>query len=1023
MQIKLYINNTTLDATKDMIETIDNSDISFDHVLVVPDKYSLQMEKLILNVLPKKALFNVRVVGLTSLASEIFKKLNIKVDVLTSGECLLLTEKAIENTKKDFLTLKKNNIAFCYEINKIIAQLKSSKISVDDLERQKNIKGMAGAKYHDIALIYREYQNLLQGKLDANERLSLLCEVIKKNDILSKTKFYFAEFESFTSEAYELIKVLVETSNEVNISLSQSISIGNDYIYEKDIYQKLINISKELNCNATVVHRKGNFSPEKQAIIQGLYSYEKVKCENKGYYSIFVSNNLTEEIVATSKLIYYFTTLGYSYKDFVIMTSDLSKYQNFIEIIFKKFNFPYYIDSSITADKTLLGILINDFFDTVIMGYPNDKLISLFSNILLGQNSSLVSKCQAYMVEGKYKYKKYLAKDFKYDDILEDLSNAKKASDFSQVVLKLCSQIKEQFDNVMTILNEKNFLKEKNINLQVFEIIKETLSLIEKYQTDEISISDYLKKFNLLMSFKQVSTVPSFVDGILVGDATTSSCLDSKIIFVLGCQNLPIQTSDNGLLSDEDIKYSFDNKKIEPTIRMINRRNRFRFFNLLTLAKDKLFLFYQALNEEGKRNELPTFAESLNNIFSTDVVRVSNIFELKFVKDIKNIKLSLGNKNNFIDEYYSKMDKDIKSLYNLNKLLPFEEIDINKKQISQDCYNLYFYNNKIRVTQIEQYFSCPFKHFLSYGLKIQEKQLYQFDARDIGNICHRCAEVLVQHIIKDNYNLDIEAKQFVDNNFENIIQDESLQEKIDATDEKYSLINFLKKQLKSVVEDILREMRSSLFKPKYIEMKFDNLTLGNKQQIKMIGKADRIDEFGDYFRIIDYKTGRTGSLLKELYYGNKLQLFLYQKTVRDKLNKKPAGIFYFNAKFDYAQTDDDKVLLKGIVRKDDDIIEKFDTNLIKDGKSKILNISFSTTGKNGKYKGNAIAKEDLEVYENYAKKVADNAVDEILEGYIEAKPYENACQYCSYLPICLFEKINGERRHNKIGDFKVGEDE
>ena len=78
------------------------------------------------------------------------------------------------------------------------------------------------------------------------------------------------------------------------------------------------------------------------------------------------------------------------------------------------------------------------------------------------------------------------------------------------------------------------------------------------------------------MSFKQVSTVPSFVDGILVGDATTSSCLDSKIIFVLGCQNLPIQTSDNGLLSDEDIKYSFDNKKIEPTIRMINRRNRFR---------------------------------------------------------------------------------------------------------------------------------------------------------------------------------------------------------------------------------------------------------------------------------------------------------------------------------------------------------------------------------------------------------------------------------------------------------------
>ena len=1023
MNIKLFINNTTLDATKDMIDTIDNSDDFIEHIVVVPDKYSLQMEKLLLDTLPRKALFNVRVVGLTSLANDIFKKLNIKVDVLTSGECLLITEKAIENVKKDFLTLKKSNIAFCYEINKIIAQLKSSNISIEDLEGKKDINGMAGAKYHDITLIFKEYQNLLQGRIDANERLSLLCNVIKENKILNNTIFYFAQFESFTAEAYKLIKVLVENSKQVNISLTQSISIGNDYIYEKDIYQKIINITKELNCPVDVINKKGEFTNEKTAIVRGLYSYEKVSCENRGFYNIFVANNITEEVTAVAKLIYYFSTQGYIYKDFIVMTSDLEKYQNFIDIIFKKFNFPYYIDSSITADKTLLGILINNFFETVIMGYPNDKLISLFSNILLKRNEELIERCQSYNIEGKYKYKKYLEKDFSYNKYLQNIEKAKKAKDFSEIIRNICQDVKDNFESIMDSLQEKKLLKEKNINLQIYDIIEETLELIEKYQTEEISANDYLKKFNLLMSFKQVSTVPTFVDGIFVGDATTSSCLNSKVIFILGGQNLPVTNNDNGLLNDEDIKYSFNNKKIEPTIRMINRRNRFKLFNLLSLAEDKLFIFYQALNEDGKKTELPTFVDSLNNIFSTQPIRISNVFNLNSAKELKRIKLSLGNKNNFIDEYFSKVDENIKTLYDFSKDLPFKDLIINKDHISQNPYQLYFYNDKIRVTQIEQYFSCPFKHFLNYGLKVQEKKTYQFDVRDIGNICHRCAELLVKKIINNNYNFDIDLKEFVDKNFENIIKDEQLEEKIDATDEKFSLKRYIKKQLYSISKDIVREIKSSEFKPKFIEMKFDNLTLGNKEKIRMIGKADRVDVCQNYFRIIDYKTGKTGNLLKELYFGNKLQLFLYQKTVKEKINKKPAGIFYFNAKFDYAQNDDDKVILKGIVKNDDEVIEMIDKNLISEGKSSILNISTSSTGRNGKYKGNAIAKEDLDVYENYAKMIADKAVDEILEGYIQPKPCESACDNCQFLSICLFEKVNGERKQSKIGEFKKKENE
>ena len=101
MSVKLYINSTTLESAKDMISTIDNSDFSIEHIVVVPDKFSLQMEKLLLSSLKQKAFFNVNVMGLTELSTTILSDENI--DVLSSGESLLLTQKSIENVKNELL--------------------------------------------------------------------------------------------------------------------------------------------------------------------------------------------------------------------------------------------------------------------------------------------------------------------------------------------------------------------------------------------------------------------------------------------------------------------------------------------------------------------------------------------------------------------------------------------------------------------------------------------------------------------------------------------------------------------------------------------------------------------------------------------------------------------------------------------------------------------------------------------------------------------------------------------------------
>ena len=373
MKIKLYQGSTLTDATVAMIKSIDNSDMFSMHVIIVPDRFSLQCEKLVLQLFPQKAIFNVRVVTLTRFSVELLSKLGVKLgkgDVLSSGETLLLTSRAIENVQENFKTFKRGGIDFCYEISKLISQFKSSGVAPEQLNSSAG--GMTGNKYHDLSLIYNEYEKLLGDKLDANARLSLLNEKLKNSKILSDTKIYFAQFDAFTKGGFNLIETFAECADEVNISFTASQSIGNDYIYEKDIYEKIIKLSTEKGINIDVEKKQALLSPQKEAIVKGLYSYQKVKCENKGFYNLYSCSSNAEEVEAVAKLIRYLVFKGARYSDIQIAVGSLAKEQSQIENIFSQYNIPFYIDTSVTADKTILGNLVRSYFETAIMGYGFD---------------------------------------------------------------------------------------------------------------------------------------------------------------------------------------------------------------------------------------------------------------------------------------------------------------------------------------------------------------------------------------------------------------------------------------------------------------------------------------------------------------------------------------------------------------------------------------------------------------------------------------------------------------------------
>lgn len=1001
MKVSLFINATILDATQDMILSIDKKDFSQEHIIVVPDKYSLQAEKAILQNLGD-SLFNVRVLGLTKLANEILKEMGVKSDTVSEMESLLLTQKAIDEVAENFKVFRKGDFGFCQEMHKLIGQLKSSCVEKDDLAIQSS--GLSGSKYHDIKLVLEKYNELLGGRLDANEKLLLASKFAGEKSLKNK-HFYFGYFEAFTAEGYALLETLISFAESLSFSCAQSVSIGNDYLYEKDIKEKVTKIAIQKGASISVKKGKGDFSKIKNALLRGVLSYEKIKCENNGFFSVFGARDREEEVDFTAKTIFYLLHRGYKYRDIGIYVSDLSKYEAALSQIFSKYDFVYFIDKPISAQQTLIARAINALFNVVRKGYQKEDLISLFQNPVFS-SYNLVEQVLKRDISGKRGYKIYLSQQFPADWFFEEQQKCHSTKEYVKLIDKLLVGVENNFDDFWREQSQ-DYLKEESINRQAFKLIRDCLVLLEKYDSI-ISCEEFAQRLEELLKMTDLSSPPTYVDGLSIGDATNSSMETKQIVFILGGESLPCQVSEGGLLSDEELKAN-SQKEISPTIRMINRRNRFKLFSLLSTAKERLIITCQTLNDEGKKIELPSYIKSLNEIFSQREEKLSFFLEGGTLSR-NGFLLSVGSRQDLLQNHYRHLSQKDREELGIQLELSLNR-DENRVNLSLDAEKLFFPDGRFSASQLETYFSCPFKHFVRYGLNIKEKEQRDFSPVDVGNICHKMAEIYVRHYLAGD---NCEIRDFVNVNFYDIIKTLDLKEKFDECQDKKQVEIYLKNYLISFLRDVDRELIHSSLKPLSQEKFVSNISLAG---LTLKGRADRVDQGGGYFKIIDYKTGKTKDILKELYFGNKLQLFLYANAIQEESKLKVGGVFYFNAKFEYAKSDEDKKLLKGLARNDENLIPLLDYDIDLKGKSDIISIEKSTNAKRGLYKGRALADEEFEIYQNYALRVAEQGLKEIKEGFVQPKPCLGACERCSYRGICLYSEEKGRRLTNDKIEF------
>src|SRR5699024_168283 len=92
-------------------------------------------------------------------------------------------------------------------------------------------------------------------------------------------------------------------------------------------------------------------------------------------------------------------------------------------------------------------------------------------------------------------------------------------------------------------------------------------------------------------------------------------------------------------------------------------------------------------------------------------------------------------------ELYTWFWRDDKSKETLEEILDAGFLRREYPELGPErAKQLYPDPDRVSVTRMEQFSSCAYAHFLSYGLRLSDREEYGFEAMDLGNIAHQSLE-------------------------------------------------------------------------------------------------------------------------------------------------------------------------------------------------------------------------------------------------------------------------------------------
>ena len=862
-------------------------------------------------------------------------------------------------------------------------------------------------------------------------------------------------------------------------------------------------------------------SPELQFIEQELFRYRRNgkvyrrEGRNESVFLVQAASPLAESQFICGEMLRLVKEKGMRYRDMAVITGDMATYARELSRQFAENGIPCFIDDKknimgnplVELLRAALEVMQSNFSYESVFRYLKTGLVLPLSScpgIPTERQQELLCEAENYVIalgiRGYGKWSEPWTRVYRGRELLnlEELNTFRHAvmiplEGLREVFSRRKATIREMVEALVTFLEtleaekkleelKEQFRNQGDVSLekeysQVYGLVMELFDRITALLGEEkMGRREFAEILDAGFSEIKVGLIPAVVDRVVVGDITRTRLSGIQVLFFAGVNDgiVPAVSARGGILSEAE-RRNLKEQEVElaPTVREESFQQRFYLYLALTRPSSRLYVSCASSSSDGKQLRPSSLITQLLRLFPEKRLEVPE--ERKLARWSPSMGLSW-----VLDEMKScgnrEEDPEFSSLYRF--FCQSGAFGEEMRRLSEAAFYSYqdwgigkaaareLYSPILRgsVTRMELYASCAYAHFLTYGLGLSERQVYEIQAADIGNLFHGAIDTYFRRMKEEHRSFcgisEEERRQLVKECVASVTADYG------NTILKSSYRNqYLERKVERITDRtvwaLTEQLRKGDFEPSGFEVSFSSadhlramqIPLSRDEAIHLRGRIDRIDlcEDGDilYLKIIDYKTGKTKFDLTDIYYGLQLQLVVYMDAALEKTGREypdktivPSGLFYYHIDDPMAERKPGN----GEEETKSQILRQLRMNGLVNGKPESLcHLDHRLGEESGavdsdvapvvmkdsqivERRSSAAGEERFRVLGSFVNRKLKAMGREILDGTISVAPYKNgnrtACDYCPYHSICGFDVKTegyGYRRFDSLNPEEVWE--
>ena len=403
----------------------------------------------------------------------------------------------------------------------------------------------------------------------------------------------------------------------------------------------------------------------------------------------------------------------------------------------------------------------------------------------------------------------------------EEMNHAENPRQYCELLFTLLEDldIPQQLEEMRAFYDEEGKIEIAREQEQVWHAVVQLMDeMVEMIGDEEMNFKLFKNTFEAGLEALEFSHVTPTIDHVIVGSIDHSRIDRKKCSFLIGVNEgyWPMKPPVDGMINEQERELlSHFGMELAASNRRVLLDDLFYMYLAFTTATEYVWVSYSISDTEGASRLPSQMIKRLGEFFPSlgkpellsdpDELKDADRFittpemtrsplTVQFARYIRGYPLAPIWRDVLAwyienEQKHSTAYKVLQSLFYKN-----EPVSLSDSTVEQ----LYPKDVKTSVSRLEMLYSCSYKHFAQYNLKLENRRTYTLDAPDIGQLFHEALKTITEWIQKEGQDFKAltkaDARSYADRSVKQLAR--VLQHQILSSSNRYL---YLQKKLTEII--------------------------------------------------------------------------------------------------------------------------------------------------------------------------------------------------------------------------------